>query len=193
MPAPRSAAALLVIDMIGLFDFPGAGQMEPALLRSATRIQSLRRAFHERGWPVIFVNDHFAQWRGGVAELVAMAAVGGDTARQIARKLAPQPQDHFIPKPKHSAFLGTALPVLLAKLGARRLLLTGMALESCVVATAFDAHAREFEVGVVKDAVAGLPGLAQSALTLLSGSDTATILTARGALRWANEGRRPGC
>jgi nicotinamidase-related amidase len=188
MGTARATTALLVIDMFSQLDFPRAREMEPALLRSATRIRALRRTFHRHGWPVVFVNDHFARWQVGPTELVAMAIAAGGTAEEIARMLAPGPRDHFVPKPKHSAFLATSLPVLLAKLGVRRLLLTGMALESCVVATAFDAHAREFGVGVVRDAVAGLPGLRQSAFTLLSGSETATLLTSRGAARWAQHG-----
>lgn len=190
MGTAKGTTALLIIDMFSQLDFPRAGEMAPALLRSAPRIQALRRAFHRRHWPVVFVNDHFARWQVGSTELVAMAMAAGGAAEEIARMLAPGPQDHFVPKPKHSAFLATSLPVLLAKLGVRRLLLTGMALESCVVATAFDAHAREFEVGVVRDAVAGQPGLRESAFTLLSGSDTARLLTSRGAARWARGGGR---
>ena len=41
-------------------------------------------------------------------------------------------------KPKHSAFLCTALPVLLHQLGVDGLVLAGVATDSCVLATALD-------------------------------------------------------
>src|SRR5690606_33426830 len=139
--------ALLVIDMIGMLDFPGADRLAPAALRAARAIRTLRARFHERGWPVIYANDNFAHWQSDFRELVAMASATPGAAQKIAGLLEPAPEDYFVLKPKHSAFLETALPILLAKLGVHRLLLTGMALEACVMATAIDANAREFEVG----------------------------------------------
>lgn len=191
--AVRGAAALLVIDMIGLMDFPGARRMSRPALSAALRIHALRRAFHARSWPVVFANDDFTHWRGGFGEMTALAAAAEGVPGRIAALLEPDAREHRLLKPKHSAFLGTSLPVLLAKLGVRRLLLTGMALEGCVLATALDANAREYEVAVVRDAVAGLPGLRAATLKVLSGSQAARIVTSRGAIRWAAAARaRPG-
>lgn len=190
MPA-RGTTALLVIDMISLMDFPGANRMAGPALAAARRIHALRRAFHARSWPVVFANDHFAHWHGGFRELVAMAAAANGAPGRIAALLAPDDRDHHLLKPKHSAFLGTPLPVLLGKLGVRRLLLTGMALEGCVLATALDANAREYEVAVARDAVAGLPRLRAATLKVLSGAKAARIVTGAGAIRWA-AGARAG-
>ena len=185
MAGDSAPAALLVIDMIGLLDFPGAGTMAPQAVAAARRIQFLRRKFHDRDWPVVFANDNFARWRSDFREQVAMAVHAGGPACEIASRLDPGPRDHFVLKPKHSAFLSTPLPVLLAKLGVRRLLLTGMALESCALATAIDANSREYEVAVVRDGVAGRPGLAAPTLKVLQGSGTATVLGSRAAMAWA--------
>ena len=179
-----TAGALLVIDMINRLDFPDAGRMAPGAIAAARRIQWLRERFHARGWPVIYANDNFADWRSDFRELVAMVLGADGPPAEIARRLAPDARDYFVLKPKHSAFLATPLAVLLAKLGARRLLLTGMALESCVTATAIDANAREFEVAVVRDAVAGQPTLRKQALETLGGSRAARVLGSRGALAW---------
>lgn len=190
--APRaSTPALLVIDMISQFDFDDAHRIAPSALRAAPRILALRERFHERDWPVVYANDHFARWRADFGELVAMASASGGAAREVAERLAPLARDHRVLKPKHSAFLGTALAVLLAKLRVRRLLLTGMALEGCILATALDANAREFEVAVVREAVAGLPSLRTPAFAVLSGSKAARVLAMRGAVAWA-KGRVDG-
>jgi len=186
----RMAPALLVIDMISLLDFPSGARIAPAAVEAAHRIHALRERFHARRWPVVYANDNFAHWQADFREMVAMAAASGGAARDIADLLSPQPQDHLILKPKHSAFLGTALPVLLAKLCVRRLLLTGMALEGCVLATAIDANAREFEVAVVREAVAGQPRLRRPTFEVLAGSKVARLVTLRGAVAWAASGRQ---
>lgn len=178
-------AALLVIDMVNRLDFDGADRMAASALAAARRIAALRSRFHQHDWPVVFANDNFAQWRADFRELVAMAARTEGEPAHIVRLLAPDVRDYFVLKPKHSAFLATPLAVLLAKLGVRRLLLTGMALESCVLATAADANAREFEVVIVRDAVAGRPTLRQAALRTLEASGTARVLGSRAALAWA--------
>lgn len=185
MPEGQAPAALLVIDMISLLDFPRAAVMAPRAVAASRKIHQLRRGFHERDWPVIFVNDNFARWHSDFREQVAMAVQAGGAPRDIATRLDPGPRDHFVLKPKHSAFLATPLAVLLAKQKVRRLLLTGMALESCVLATAMDANSREFEVAVVRDAVAGMPRLAAPTLRVLEGAGTAKVLDSRVALRWA--------
>jgi len=183
---PAPAAALLVIDMVNQLDFEDADRMVPSALAAARRIGALRSRFHEREWPVVFANDNFAHWRADFRELVAMTArVDGAPAR-IMRLLAPDARDYFVLKPKHSAFLATPLAVLLAKLGVRRLLLTGMALESCVLHTAADANAREFEVAIVRDGVAGQPALRQAALRTLEEAGTAKVIASRAAVAWAS-------
>src|SRR5690606_6834340 len=120
--------------MIGQFDYPGADRMAPSAVRAAGVARAVRDRFHRRGWPVVYANDNFAHWQSDFRELVAMAAGTPGAAGRIADVLEPRPEDHFVLKPKHSAFQATALPVLLAKLGVDRLVLAGMALESCILA-----------------------------------------------------------
>ena len=180
----RPLPALLLVDMIGMLDFPDAGLMAPSALRAARALHALRERFHPRGWPVVYANDNFAHWQSDFRELVAMASATPGAPQRIAGLLEPGPDDYFVLKPKHSAFLDTALPVLLAKLGVRRLLLGGMALEACVTATAVDANAREYEVAVVREGVAGRPALRSAAFKVLSGSGTATVLAADRAVAW---------
>ncbi|MEN1957722.1 isochorismatase family cysteine hydrolase [Luteimonas sp. MJ204] len=180
--------ALVVVDMVGLFDFPEADVIAPAALRAARNIHTLRERFNDRGWPVVFANDNFARWQSDFRELVAMASATPGPAGRIAALLQPLPEDHFVLKPKHSAFLATALPVLLAKLGVRRILLAGMALESCVLATAIDANAREYDVAVLRDGVAGRPRLRASTFKVLEGAGIARTIETRRAVAWGARG-----
>jgi nicotinamidase-related amidase len=57
-------------------------------------------------------------------------------------------------KPKHSAFYQTPLDLLLRHLGTRRLILTGLATNSCVLCTANDAHMRDLQLAVPPDGCA---------------------------------------
>ncbi|HBK45735.1 MAG TPA: cysteine hydrolase [Xanthomonadaceae bacterium] len=175
--------ALLIIDMISAFDFPEATPLAPHILAAARTIRRLRARFHALGLPVIYANDNFANWRTDFAGLVAMASASGALGAQVSGMLEPDAADYFILKPKHSAFLATALPVLLAKLGVRRLFLTGMTADSCVLATAMDANAREYRVAVVSDGVAGMPGAKKAALAAMKASTAGEIVGAGAVLR----------
>lgn len=166
-------AALLVIDTISSFGFPEAARLRRGIL-AAQRTHALRTAFHAHQRPVIYANDNVAEWRTDFAGLVALAARSCDLGRSVAARLNPTGEDYFILKPKHSAFLATALPVRLAKLGVDTLYPTGMTAESCVLATALDANAREHRGRVV--AVAGLAGVRAHALATMRQARIAEII-----------------
>ena len=68
--------------------------------------------------------------------------------------LYPSGDDFFLIKPKHSAFFGTALHTLLSQLHIKKLILTGLAGNICVLFTANDAYMREFELIIPSDAIA---------------------------------------
>ena len=77
--------------------------------------------------------------------------------------------------------MSTPLAVLLAKLGARELVLTGVAADSCIVATAQDAHMRELRVRVPRDCVAAISDArTERALALLRDGWEADVRASRG-------------
>lgn len=156
LPEPMSQPALLIIDMINTFEFEGGASLARGAEDAARRIAGLRRRWQEAGAPVIFVNDNFMRWQADFRELVAVCAHDGMRGAAVARTLQPGPDDYFVLKPKHSAFLSTPLDVLLAKLGVKQLVLTGVAADSCILATSQDAHMREFQVRVPRDCVAAI-------------------------------------
>lgn len=173
--ADDPSPALLIIDMFSRFDFPGAQALVPAAERAARQIPRLRDHFDDHGWPVIYANDNFSDWKRDFRQQVKQCRRDGGPAGRIAELLSPLPDHYFVLKPKHSAFLATPLPVLLAKLGVRRLWLTGMTADSCVLATALDANAREFDVVLAREAVAGMPAQKQRAMALLADSGAARV------------------
>ena len=171
------SAALLILDMISLFDFEGG----KALARNATsiagNIEAMRKGFARRGLPVIFVNDNFLDWNREFTELVALCAHPARRGCAVARLLTPSASDYYILKPKHSAFLCTALPAILADLRVQELVITGVATDSCVLMTAQDAHMRDYRVRVPRDCVAAQTHpRSERALKLMAdsmGTDTA--------------------
>ena len=177
MNKPRPA--LLVVDMFTEFDFPDAGEMKPKAVQAARHIATLARHFRERELPVIYANDNFANWQMDFKQLVSVCLATEGASSEIAQLLQPQPGDYFVLKPKHSAFLATPLAVLLAKLGVRELVVTGMAAESCITATCMDSNAREYETVVVEEAVAGVGAGKSTALRLLEASKAAHVFTLR--------------
>jgi nicotinamidase-related amidase len=59
-------------------------------------------------------------------------------------------------KPKHSGFYSTVLDTLLVYLRARRLILTGLTSERCLLFTANDAFLRDYELFVPRDCTAAI-------------------------------------
>ena len=154
MAEARGAAALLIVDMISGWDFPGAAPLLAQAVRTAPRIASLSERCRRRGLPVIYVNDNRGQWRSDFPRLVRDAMSMGGDGERIARLLEPAPDDYFVLKPKHSAFFGTPLELLLQHLDVRRLIVSGVSADQCVLHTVADARMRDFDVQVPADCVA---------------------------------------
>nr|WP_315379452.1 isochorismatase family cysteine hydrolase [uncultured Sphingomonas sp.] len=146
-----AAAALLIIDMINTFDFKGGEDLRARAEAIAGPILQLRDAFDAADLPTVYVNDNFGEWHSEKSRLIAKAFDGA--ADGLAR-IKPRDCDYFVLKPQFSGFYATNLPVLLPKLGVRRLVLTGVATDICVLFTAGDAHMRDYALWVPEDAVA---------------------------------------
>jgi len=159
-PSPRCRSAripryaLLIMDMINTFDFQGGVPLARSAIGAARNIHKLRRAFASAELPVVFCNDNFGQWRSDFRAVYQRCAKSGSRGAEIAELLAPAPDDYFILKPKHSAFYLTPLDLLVRSLNVSTLVITGIAGDSCVLATLSDAHIRDFEAIVVSDAIA---------------------------------------
>ena len=146
--------ALIVVDMFSRWDYDGAERLLAGAERIAPAIAALRRRCREAGVPVIYANDNAGRWRSDFGDVVRSAREAGGAGARIAELLAPGEDDYFVLKPKHSAFFGTPLDLLLRHLQARRLIVTGVASDQCVVFTAADARMLDYEVLAPRDCMA---------------------------------------
>ena len=71
---------------------------------------------------------------------------------EILARLAPQPGDCVIDKLRYSAFHRTELDAHLKNLGIRRLMVSGVLTDACVLATVLDAFALGYRVDLIADA-----------------------------------------
>jgi nicotinamidase-related amidase len=120
----------------------------------AERIAALKARARALGIPAIYVNDNFGRWRSDLGTLLAHHLAMDHPGRAMAEALHPDEHDYFVLKPKHSGFFSTTLDTLLAYLGARTLILTGVAGNICVFFTANDAYMRDFGLVVPSDCLA---------------------------------------
>jgi nicotinamidase-related amidase len=152
--ADHARTALLLIDVINAFDFPGAERLLVQALPVAAEIARLRRAARAAGIPVIYVNDNFGRWRSRFDAVIASCM--RKRGRAIVEKLIPRKNDYFVLKPKNSAFYATTLDLLLAHIGVETLVLVGWLGNNCVLFTANDAYMRDYKLIVPSDCVASL-------------------------------------
>lgn len=148
--------ALLILDLISDFRFEDGPKLLRVALPAGKRIARLKERARAAGVPVIYVNDNRGKWRSDRTQLIAQCMTDDSPGRAIVKLLAPEHEDYFILKPKHSGFFATPLDALLRHLGAHSLVITGVTIEQCVLFTAIDAYVRDFKLFVPRDCVAGL-------------------------------------
>jgi nicotinamidase-related amidase len=150
---PARGTALLLIDVINDMAFIGAeplvAQAEPMSLRLA----ALKKRAVAAGLPVIYVNDNFGQWRSDFRRTVAHCTAKTSNGRRVSMRMRPTRADYFVLKPKHSGFYDTTLETLLDDLKIRRVIVSGIAGNICVLFTANDAYMRGLKVYAPSDCI----------------------------------------
>jgi nicotinamidase-related amidase len=149
-----SPVALLLIDVINDMDFEGAEALVRQAVPMAHRIAALKKRARAAKIPAIYINDNFGRWQSDFRKLVDHVLDDGVPGEEVARILEPAEDDYFVLKPKHSAFFETTLDTLLAYLGAKTLILTGVAGNICILFSANDAYMRDYDLVVPSDCVA---------------------------------------
>ena len=148
--------ALVVIDMQKDFCY------EDGALYIGKHVESIfdpiRRAVElarDRGVPVIFTQDwhreddpEFRIW--------PKHCVAGTKGAEIIDELEVRKEDYVIRKRRYSAFFGTDLDLTLRELGVRRIYVTGVVTNICVLHTVSDAVLMGYEVAVMKDCTTAL-------------------------------------
>lgn len=148
-----AGTALLLIDVINDLAFPGSEALVAQAEPMAVRLSTLKRRATAAGVPAIYINDNFGQWRSDFRKTVAHCTSRSSPGRRVSRRLRPTARDYFVLKPKHSGFFDTTLDTLLGALRTRRVILTGIAGNICVLFTANDAYMRDFEIVAPPDCI----------------------------------------
>ncbi len=142
--------------MINPFTFPDATQMFPTVLHVAEQIAQLKRRARNAGVPSLYVNDNFGKWQHDLRTMVESCLHNECPGRPVTEALKPDTEDYFVLKPKHSGFFATPLELLLRFLDVRRLIVTGVSGDNCVLYTAADAYMRDFAITAPRDCIASL-------------------------------------
>jgi nicotinamidase-related amidase len=146
-----SPTVLLLVDFINPLDFDGAQALAPSALLAAREAARLRRRL---GAQVVYANDNYGVWHSDFKALYERVRAGRGPGAEIAARLRPRQRDCTILKPRHSAFYATPLDLLLRQLKCRRLVVTGIAADNCIVFTAMDAYLRGYSLWVPEDCIA---------------------------------------
>jgi nicotinamidase-related amidase len=151
---PVSGTALLLIDVINDLAFDGSEALVAQAESMAAPLARLKRRATAAGVPTIYINDNFGQWRSDFRRTVAHCTARSSPGHRVSTRLRPTARDYFVLKPKHSGFFDTTLDTLLEKLRIRRVILTGVAGNICVLFTANDAYMREYKIFAPADCIA---------------------------------------
>ena len=128
----------MLIDVINDMAFDGSGALVAQAESMAAPLARLKRRATAAGVPAIYINDNFGQWRSDFRRTVSHCTARSSPGHRVSRRLRPTARDYFVLKPKHSGFFDTTLDTLLETLRIRRVILTGIAGNICVVFTAND-------------------------------------------------------
>jgi nicotinamidase-related amidase len=182
----QAETALLIIDAINDLEFDGGERMLESALPMAEAIATLKRHTTAAGIPTIYLNDNFGQWRSDFRTVVRQN-LDGVRGSPIVRLLVPAEDDYFVLKPKHSGFFDTTLQTLLRFIGVKRLILTGLTTDMCVLFTAIDAHMRDYDIAVPADCcAASAPAHHAQALAYLARVLNADVRTSE-QMEWSQE------
>jgi nicotinamidase-related amidase len=153
LTVPVPGTALLLIDVINDLAFDGSEALVAHAEPMALRLATLKRRATAAGIPAVYINDNFGQWRSDFRKTVAHCTSRSSPGHRVSKRLLPTARDYFVLKPKHSGFYDTTLDTLLETLGIRRVILTGIAGNICVLFTANDAYMRELKIFAPADCI----------------------------------------
>jgi nicotinamidase-related amidase len=149
----RAETALVILDLVSDFQFADGERIARAALPVARRIARLKSRATKAAIPTIYVNDGIGRWRSDFPGMIRHCQRESARGRHIVDVIAPSADDYCILKPKHSGFFATPLDTVITFIGAKRLILTGVSSNQCVLFTANDAYVRDFELLIPSDCI----------------------------------------
>jgi nicotinamidase-related amidase len=150
---PARGTALLLIDVINDMAFPGSTSLVTQAEAMSHALADLKKRATRAGIPAIYVNDNFGQWRSDFRRTVRHCTAASSPGRRVSARLRPTTHDYFVLKPKHSGFYDTTLDTLLDELRIRRVIVSGIAGNICVLFTANDAYMRGLRLYAPSDVI----------------------------------------
>ncbi|KYM46684.1 isochorismatase [Fusobacterium necrophorum subsp. funduliforme] len=157
--------ALIIVDMQNDFLLEDAPICCPGGLDIVKNIEKLARHFRTNDQPVIFTQDEHQKQDFGLQldHENPEHCLEGTCGIDFYKDLKPYENDYIIKKRRYSAFFATDLDLLLRRLDMNTLILTGVATDVCVEATAQDAQQLGYHVIVIPECVAGTSFIAHQA------------------------------
>lgn len=157
---PPSRSALLIIDMQNDFVQDGAPLMVANAQSVIPAIRNLLTLFRKRSLPVFHI-QRIHRPSGVDVEITRQEtfrntpfAVEGTSGAEIIPELTPIDGEYIVKKTRMSAFFQTELDLMLRTLRAERLFVAGIQTPNCIRTTVFDGMALNYQVFLVRDAVA---------------------------------------
>jgi len=166
---PKAQAALLLVDMQNESQY-GIEGVDEAVAAAAGVLADWRAA----ALPVVYTRHVNRADATGLTAGEVLDAQGlpvhyraGTQAVDIVAAIAPQQHDVVVDKHRWSGFYGTSLDLMLRSLGVERVVVGGFTTDCCVLATVFDACARDFRVSLVPDMCAATNSGSHQAAVLM--------------------------
>lgn len=144
--------ALLIIDMINDFQFDHGPILAKYAKDISFKILSIKREMKRNGIPIIYVNDHFNLLKADLNKIAD--ACKNPLSEGIIDTIFPEDDEYFLIKPHYSGFYDTDLHTLLSNLSIKKLIITGISGNICVLFTANDAYMRGYEIIIPSDCTA---------------------------------------
>lgn len=153
--------AFIVVDPLRRFSAPNA----PFLVTDADMIvhgiNDLARKFRAKKLPVIWmsrlIRPQLSLGARTSEKYANMSSAFLGEWAEMDERLEILPEDYVIYKPRHSSFHATDLDIILRESGVDEVWLTGFTFNVCILATGFDAAARDYRVKFVTDLCGTLP------------------------------------
>lgn len=180
MPGERTAVIVIdlqkeFVDDDGLLRVDGADGV-------VARLPKLTAAARARGLPVVLTRYRGRPQvpAGLTTERLDLHGLHQGEQAEISAAVDMQPDDIVVDKPRQSAFHATDLELVLRRLDVGRVVLTGLTTNSCVLATAYDAAARDLDVVAVRDLTWARPVAGESGMTATEAHEAALAFVGYG-------------
>ena len=157
----QKSKAFIVVDPLRRFSVSGAPFEVTGAAEIVSGINQMARLFRQRNLPVIWmsrlIRPQLSLGARTAEKYAGMSAAFLGEWAEIDERLEILDQDYVIYKPRHSSFHATDLDIVLKECAVDEVWLSGFTFNVCILATAFDAAARDYKVKFVSDLCGTLP------------------------------------